>query len=128
MGKSQKTKLARKKAKRKKIIIWVISITAVLAISAALILYFVNRENNSDRVYVSGDQTVTLNDDGTFKAELYHGVNISGTYTESTEGGVVIITYLHDGIVTTGTISGNTLIIPEEWEDDHGHGYNFTLK
>ena len=127
MGKSQKTKLARKRAKRKKIIIWVVSITAIVAIAVAVTLYIVNQQD-SRRVYVSDDQTITLNDDGTFEAVLYHGLNISGTYTESTEGSVVIITYFHDGITATGSLSGNVLNIPDEWQDDHGHSYNFTLK
>jgi len=127
MGKSQKTKLARKRAKRKKIITWVVSITAIVAIAVAITLYVVNQQN-SKRVYVSDDQTITLNNDGTFEAVLYHGVNISGTYTESTEGSAVIITYNYDGITAIGSINGNVLNIPDEWQDDHGHGSYFTLK
>jgi len=127
MGKSQKTKLARKKAKRKKIITWVVSITAIVAIAVAVTLFIVN-DQNSKRVYVSGDQTVTLKDDGTFKAVLYHDLSISGTYTESTDEGIVVVTYYYDGITANGSLSGNVLIVPDEWQDDHGHSYSFTLK
>ena len=106
----------------KKILICLILITLVLISSCG--------EKDSDhRFYGSGDLGVTLNDDLTFVANLYHGFSVSGTYTETTENGVTTVIYTSDdGIEYIGTISKNILTIPYEWGDAHGHGNTFALQ
>ena len=126
MGKSKKTKEAIRKAKRKKIITIIIcTVVAVLIIAAAV--FFILRQSDN-RVYVSDSNTIVLSSKGTFEARLYHGKSITGTYTESDENTVTVITFTHDGVTSTGMLAGNSLTIPDEWGDDHGHTYDFTLK
>jgi len=127
MGKSKKTKEAIKRAKRKKIITITACITVAAVIIAAVVFFVLDYQNNH-RVYASGDSTVTLSGNGNFRATLYHGERIAGTYTESDENGVTVITFTHDGETSTGWLTGNSLTIPDEWDDDHGHGSNYTLK
>jgi len=127
MGKSKKTKEAIKRAKRKKIIMIAACITVAAVIVAAVIFFVLDYQNNH-RVYASGDSTVTLSSNGNFRTKLYHGERITGTYTESDENGVTVITFTHDGKTSTGMLLGNNLTIPDEWDDDHGHGSNFTLR
>jgi len=132
MGKSAKAKQARKRAKRKKIIITVVCIVVAAIIIAALVFYFLNQQNadqqGSERVYELGDGAVTLNDDGSFNAHLFHGDSYIGTYIEDIQGDVTIISFNYDGINATGWIIGNGLTLPDEWDDGHGHGHEFILR
>jgi len=81
------------------------------------------------RFYGSGNTGVTLNDDQTFVANLYHGVVKTGTYEEqeSFEGYTLVI-YTVGGEELIGTIFNNILTIPQEWADGHGHGSSFPLR
>jgi len=127
MGKSKKTKEAVKRAKRKKIITIAACITVAAVIIAAVVFFVLDYQNNN-RVYVSGDSSVTLSNNGNFRTKLYHGERITGTYTESYEDGVTMITFTHGGNTSTGILSGNNLTIPGQWDDGHGHGSVFTLR
>jgi len=127
MGKSKKTKEAIKRAKRKKIITIIACIILAAVIIAAVVFFVLDYQNNH-RVYVSGDSTITLSSNGNFRAKLYHGERIKGTYTESEEDGITVIAFTHDGQTSTGMLSGNNLTIPGQWDDDHGHGSVFTLR
>jgi len=126
--KAEKRRLAIKKAKQKKMIIISACIAASVLIIAAVV-YFAVRQGG-DRVYASGNESVTLYSDGSFSARLYHGLVITGTYSESKQGRLTVVAFSHDGTVSNGTIEGKVLDLPEEWEDDHGHGHDatFTLK
>ena len=132
MGKSAKAKQARKRAKRKKIIITVVCIVIAAIIIAALVFYFLYQQTGDqqvgERVYALDDSAVTLHEDGSFNALLFHGAGYSGTYSEDTQGDVTIISFIYDGITATGWIIGNGLTLPDEWDDGHGHGHEFILR
>jgi len=86
-------------------------------------------EQSKGRFYGIGDTGVTLNDDLTFVANLYHGVAKAGTYLEGTApGDMVVVTFTVDGEQVFGTITGDVLTIPREWADSHGHGNSFPLQ
>jgi len=127
MGKSAKTKLARKRAKQKKIIIIIICSVIAAVVIAALVFFFLNQQN-SERVYAFADSTITLRDDGSFNALLFHDVSFNGTYSEITQDNTTIVSFTYDGITVNGRIVGKILTLPEEWDDDHGHGMEYTLK
>jgi len=114
-----------KKEKQKKLII--AATVALVAIVAALVVYnvFIKKES---RVFKLGDQTVTLQGNGKFKAELAHDENFNGTYTESEKDGVTTVTFTYNnGKKTDGTIKNDILTIPHEWTDEHDHGSYFKL-
>jgi len=127
MGKSAKTKLARKRAKQKKIIIIIICSVIAAVVIAALVFYFLNHQSN-ERVYEFADSTITLRDDGSFDALLFHDVSFNGTYSETKQDNATNISFSYDGITVNGWIVGNTLTLPDEWDDDHGHGMEYTLR
>ena len=114
-----------KKAKQQKIIISV-CVLAVVVIIALLIVTSSQQSNN--RVYSDGHQTVTLRDDGSFTAVLVHNESWKGTYTENTKNGITTVTFVSEGTTVNGRISNNILTIPDEWQDDHGHGNKLKLK
>jgi len=76
-------------------------------------------------VYGYQGQTIYLYADGVFAALLAHNVRINGTYTKATDGETVIVTFSANRNVTTGRIINNSLHIPREWDDGHGHGNVF---
>ena len=125
MNKKERQALAAKKAKRKKTITISVCI-AVVAIIAALIIFNAYQQNNT-RVFTDGHQTVTLSYNGSFTAALAHDTR-KGTYTESETDGVITVTFIINGIGVDGNIADNILTIPEEWQDDHGHGTKLRLK
>ena len=127
MGKSKKTKLAIKKARRKKRIITAVVCVAAVAIITAAVLITLNQQSDR-RVYALGVNTITLSGDGTFDAQPGCAGSKSGTFSESLSGDATIITFTHDGMTANGRIVGNVLTIPDEWDDGHGHGTEFTLR
>jgi len=64
-----------------------------------------------------------LRKSGSFTAQLAH-YSFKGTYAES--GQTIVFTV--DGEDVEGSISGEILTLPLEWEDGHGHGLILTLK
>jgi len=122
----QETKI--KKAKRKKkIVIAVIALFLIaLAIAIAISIWNNSKEDVVDVVetYSDGHQTVRLLADGTFTAALAHE-NESGIYLKTTEDGKDLIAFITEEGSALGEIADDALILPEEWQDDHGH--NFVL-
>ena len=127
VGKSQKTKQARKRAKRKKIITIAVTCIVIIAIITAAVLIILNQQSDT-RVYALGVNTITLSGDGTFDAQPGCAGSKSGTFSESLSGDVTIVSFTHDGMTANGRIVGNVLTIPDEWDDGHGHGTEFTLR
>jgi len=115
-----------KKAKRKKIMILIVCLVIVATAATVLI---VRELSDNTRVFAGGgNQVITLYGDGTFRAQLPHNVRRSGTFTESTEGGVTRVAFTNGGTVHFGAITGRVLTIPWEWEDGCGHGNEFILR
>ena len=82
------------------------------------------------RYYGISGTGVTLNDDLTFAANLYHGTVKTGTYTESAgPDGVTLVTFTSGGVQAVGAIVDDVLTIPLEWRDGHGgHSNAFPLR
>ena len=105
--------------KKRNIIIGICAGVVVIAAIATLIAVNVNRRS-TERVYAGGNQTVVLRDNGFFIARLAHDTR-TGDYSERTSDGVTIISFTYNGITAEGTIEGNFLNLPREWDDHHGH-------
>jgi hypothetical protein len=119
---------AAKRARKKRIIIAGFSILVILII-VGLVVFLSSRPDNAE-VYGNHGQTVRLYDDGNFTARLPHNVRKNGTYTRTIENDLTIIEFTTFGSTTegsteTGWIIENSLHIPREWDDGHGHGSVF---
>jgi len=118
-----KKKNAEKKAKQKRLIIICVCVLIALII-AAIALYFFTGQKSAETFVLNG-QTVQLHDDGKFSASLAHGVRKSGTYTKRTENGGIVVSFNINGKIENGWIINNALYLPDEWDDNHGHGNVF---
>jgi hypothetical protein len=126
VDKRAKREAAIKRARHRSIIKLAVVSLIVVAIVIFGVLYFIELGNN--REYVSSDnQMIRLSADGSFAASLAHEI-ISGTYTESTANGITTIIFLFEGASVQSTITDNVLLLPAEWDDDHGHEKSFTLR
>jgi hypothetical protein len=117
--KNSRREEAIKRGKRKKTIRLVVCALVVVAIGA--LLAYASFTQNGKRIFSDGHQTITLNNNGRFHAELFHE-NKEGAYTERIDGNIMIITFSYDGTDAEGYIDGDILHIPDEWDDHHGHG------
>lgn len=118
--KEQRRRATRKKAKQKKLII--ISVCAIVAVALVVVALISTDRQGGTETFSAGGQIVQLLDDGRFSASLAHNVRKTGTYTRIDDGDSVIIAFTTDGIVETGWIMDDVLIIPEEWDDLCNHG------
>ena len=125
MNKKERQTQALKKAKQKKMITVGVCISIVLVITALLI--FNSHQQSKNRIYTDGHQTITLRSDGSFTAVLAHDTR-TGTYTENAEADVIIITFISEQKSVSGSIENDYLMLPQEWDDGHGHGSTLTLK
>jgi len=126
-NKALKREKAKIKARRKTIII--ISILVLVVIAAAVVgIHFRNQNHKNilqEEIYSYRGQTVHLLADGTFSAKLAHNVNKDGTYTRAEESGRTKISFKSGGRDEDGWIINDSLHLPKEWEDGHGHGSVF---
>ena len=98
---------------------------AVLLFIAAFLI-FNSVQQRRTRVYTDGHQTVTLHKNGSFSATLAHETK-TGTYTEAEVDGVITVAFGSDEKSVEGSIENEILTIPDEWQDDHGHGSKLKL-
>jgi len=98
-----------------------------LIISLAFFLLLSCSKNNEPEVEIFSyhGQTVELQKDGNFTASLAHGVRKNGTFTKTTENDRTIVSFNVNGNIEVGRIINNSLHIPKEWDDGHGHGNIF---
>jgi len=127
-AKALKKEKAVKKARLKAFI--VVLIVVLILAAVVVTIGIVRGKNNSNaqhsaETYALGRQTVQLLENGTFSASLAHGVQKSGTYTKTTEGNRTIVSFNVNGKTEIGRIENNSLHLPSEWEDGHGHGNVF---
>lgn len=129
ISKQKRREQARQRARNKKIVIICIAAIAVIAIVAIAVYFSINDSTGENGiVYVSGNQTITLADDGTFIAVLAHTMR-SGTYAQSVQAdGVTTITFTENDTSVTGSIADDVLTLPTQWDDGHGHGIHFQLR
>ena len=116
--KQRKEEALLRSKKRKKIII---TVCAALTIAVVALIVVATIQYNQQRVFADRTQRVTLGANGSFNASLPHGVNRSGTFTETPGDGFTIISFSENGTTATGTIEGNILNLPAEWDDGCGH-------
>jgi hypothetical protein len=120
-NKSQRREQAIKREKRKKLIIGTVCVVVAVAI-VVLLFNDPYRKQSQARVFTDGAQTVTMQNDGTFTAELLHDTTYSGTFLEVAIGDTTtIVLFEVDGEDVQGTITNDILTMPEEWDDGHGH-------
>ena len=117
---------AMKRDKRKKRII--AAVCGAVLVTIAVLLIVGQIQQRGTRTFISGRNSVTLNTDGTFRAALPHGVERSGTFTETTTDGVTTVSFNQGGTTVNGNIEDNVLTIPDEWDDGHGHPRSYTLQ
>ena len=125
LGKQARRELARKKAKRNRMIAITV-VSAVLLIAATLITYTVI-QNSLAEVYTDGEQTVSLRPNGRFRAELAHE-NYRGSYKKTEEDGATVVTLTYGKASVVAHLYDDQMELPEEWNDDHGHGDVLTKK
>ena len=119
-AKARKKEEALKKSNRKKILI--LGICALVVIAAAAIAMYFFTYNDGTEIYSAGGQTVHLYDDGTFTASLAHNVRKGGRYEKLANENVIEVMFYVDGRTESGWILNDSLYIPDEWDDGHGHG------
>jgi len=124
-AKLKKRENADKKANQKKLLI--IGVVIFIAAVAGALLFIMHKVNdNKDmEVYSYHGQTVQLFANGKYSATLAHNVQKSGTYTKANENGRISISFNTNGRIENGWIINNSLHIPAEWDDGHGHGNIF---
>jgi hypothetical protein len=126
LTKAQRHALEKKNAKRKKVI--TISVCVLIAaIITAIIIYSVTRPEIGSRVYTAGPQTVTLYDDGRFSFIDCSFVR-TGRFTEIARGDDIAVEFVHRNVTVYGSISGNILTIPNEWDSGKGHDPQLRLQ
>jgi len=125
-AKAQKKENAKKKANRKKLIIIGICVLAVV-IAAAVIILIRNQSSAAagTEVYSYGGQSIWLFANGNFTANLAHNT-INGAYTKVNESGQTLVYFNISGNQVVGRIINNSLYLPDEWDDGHGHGSVFS--
>ena len=130
-SKAKKKALRREKAKmkaRRKTII-IVSILILVVIAAAVVgIHFRNKNHKNalhEEIYSYRNQTVHLLADGNYSAKLAHNVNKDGTYTRTEESGRIKITFKTGSREEDGWIIDDSLHLPKEWDDGHGHGSVF---
>jgi len=126
MKKAERREIAMKKAKRKKAIIICVCITLAVVFLAAVI-YSVTRPEVPSRVYATGPQSITLYDDGRFSFTDCQFVRV-GRYTEIANGNDIEVEFFLNNVTVFGSISGNILTIPNEWDSGKGHNPQLRLQ
>ena len=120
-----------KRNKRKKIVL-AAGCAAAAVVIIALLVFNVRQQGNSQhseaRIFTDGRQTVTLYGNGTFAAQLLHNNNKDGTYRETREGNGTTVIFLHEGTTVNARLVNNAFMIPDAWDDSHGHNKILRLK
>ena len=118
--KKERRDLAIKQARRKKIVI----LAVVLLVILSLVAYFVITAimSSGAEVFSDGFQTVSLQSNGNFIANLAHSVTYRGTYTLSEQNDITIVSFTHSGVTVESEIENEQLSLPEAWWDTCGHG------
>jgi len=125
-GKQARRELARKKAKRNKLI--TIIVVAVVVLTTATLITYTVVQNSMAEVFTDGTQTVRLRPDGRFRAELAHDDKYSGKYTKTDEIGLTMITFSYGKETAEAYLVYDQLYLPDKWDDGHGHDNMLTRK
>ena len=125
---------ALKRNRRKKIVLTA-GCVVIAAVVVVLLTFNARRQGNvnadrqsEERIFTDGRQTVTLYSNGAFAAQLLHNNKKDGTYRETAEGNSTTVIFLHEGTTVNARLVNNAFIIPDEWDDSHGHNKILRLK
>ena len=99
----------------------IFAVLAAIVIALIILVVYQRYQRGETQSFTDGHQTVTLEKDRSFTARLAHESK-SGTYTKKTEGDVTTVTFVCNGETAVGWIIDDTLTLPDEWDDHHGHG------
>ena len=124
-AKFKKMKKLTRKANRKKVLLAGIIVAVIAIIITVAMPKHSDQEKAETEIFSYHGQTIQLLPDGSFTAALAHNVNKNGTYTKTNDNNRVAVTFTINGNLETGYIINNSLHIPKEWEDGHGHGSIF---
>ena len=119
-SKNARRKTARSKAKRRQKTKIIIGAAILIAIIIAVCIGAVF--SVLTQVYTDGSASIELRPTGRFSAVLYHNERYTGTYTTSQSGGATLVHLTHDGATVIAMILDYGFVIPDEWDDGHGHG------
>ena len=112
--KKEQREAALKKAKKKRVMILTGFAACVVAIVAFALLVSANRLDS--RVFAAAGQTVTLYEDGRFRASFpVHGVTMSGAFEEHMREDGSIIVFNHQGQTIATQIIDDVFMLPFEW-------------
>jgi hypothetical protein len=125
-SKAERREAAMKKAKKNKKILMCVCASVAIAI-AALIVFAVTRPTIDSRVYTTGAQSVALFDDGRFRFTDCRLAR-AGTYTETINGDVTTVAFVHRRNTFYGRIANDVLTIPQEWDAGKGHSPHLRLQ
>ena len=116
-----------KKAKRKRNAI--IAVCGVLVIAFIVFMIITIIDNAGTQTYSDGYASVVLRPNGRFTSTLYHNDRYTGTYTTSESGGATLVHFSQDnGGTAVGIITDGVFVIPDAWDDGHGHGSALPLR
>ena len=128
--KKQRREAAQRKAKNQRIAIMAMVATCLAAVIAGMI--FIRAIRPDTRVFeIAGGQSVSLYGNGRFVADLFHDMNVSGTFTEDVDGNVSTISFTADGSTIQTHIMNNILILPAPWRAtcvEHMYNIEFALR
>ena len=129
-GKGTRRQEAMKKNKRQLRIIAAICALVIAAVVAFIVIQQIqqNARERENRVFALGGSSVTLRPDGTFNALMPHGVERNGTFGENRDDEISTVSFTQGDRTVFGSIVGDVLVIPPEWDDGCGHGTAFTLR
>ena len=113
--------------KKKNRVITLSILGGIVVLAIILCIFLIPKSNKEDftqymGIYTNGEYNITLKKDGTFTATLPHDVSYQGKYSVNNTA----ITFTVDGQQHVGTLTTDTLTIPGEWDDGHGHASTFT--
>jgi len=123
--KKLKKQEAIRKAKKRRMILIIVATVFSLAIIALIVLAFI--QSGQQRVFTDGRQQVILNNNGSFTSRDAHGRTRQGTFTETSDGGLITVSFTEGGTTAIGTIENNVLTIPSEWDDGCRHNPHLPL-
>jgi hypothetical protein len=126
ISKAERRAIALKKEKRNKIIT-IGAFAAFAVVLTVIIIYSVTRPEVPSRVYTTGPLSVTLYANGRFSFVDCNFMR-AGIYTETVNGGVITVEFVHSGVTVYGSISGDILTIPNAWDAGKGHDPRLRLQ
>ena len=119
-SKKSRRKTAGSRAKKRQKTKFIVGAAIFIAVIIAVIVGAVY--STLTQVYTDGYASIELRPNGRFNAALYHNDRYSGTYTTSQSGGATLVHLTHDGVTVIAMILDYGFVIPDEWDDGHGHG------